>query len=193
MATTNIPAGDAGPEEGGRYPFREIEKRWQRRWQEADVYRTTEGGDRPKYYVLDMFPYPSGSGLHVGHCRNYVPGDVAARFMHMRGYNVLHPMGWDAFGQPAEQDAIQRKVNPRAVVPILVRAYKRQLSILGNGYDWDREINSTDPEYYKWNQWAFLLFYERGLAYRADAPVNWCENEGTVLANEEVEDGKCWR
>ncbi len=176
-----------------RYPFRDIERKWQRRWQDADVYRTSEGGDKPKFYVLEMFPYPSGSGLHVGHCRNYIPGDVAARFRHMQGYNVLYPMGWDAFGQPAEQDAIKNNTNPRSVVPMLAREYRRQLSILGNSYDWSREINSTLPEYYKWNQWAFLLFYERGLAYRKEAPVNWCVNEATVLANEEVEDGKCWR
>jgi leucyl-tRNA synthetase len=122
-----------------------------------------------------------------------VPGDVLARLKHMQGHNVLHPMGWDAFGQPAEQDAINRGVNPRQVVPQLAREYKRQLGILGNGYDWDREINSTDPDYYKWNQWAFLLFRERGLAYRKESPVNWCENERTVLANEEVENGECWR
>ena len=180
-------------EESGRYPFQSIERKWQRRWAEQGVYRTAEGGDKPKYYVLTMFPYPSGSGLHVGHLRNYVPGDVVARMMHMRGYNVLHPMGWDAFGQPAEQDAIKRNVNPRQVVPELAKEYRRQLSLLGVSYDWDREINSTDPEYYRWNQWAFLLLYQRGLAYRKFAPVNWCVNENTVLANEEVNDGKCWR
>jgi leucyl-tRNA synthetase len=182
-----------GRGEDRRYPFREIERKWQGRWADAGVHRATEGSDRPKYYVLDMFPYPSGSGLHVGHCKNYVPGDVVARMMHMRGYNVLHPMGWDAFGQPAEQDAIKRGVNPRAVVPVLAKEYRRQMDLLGIGYDWDREINSTDPEYYRWNQWAFLLLYRRGLAYRDDAPVNWCVNESTVLANEEVNDGRCWR
>ncbi|GAB4460121.1 MAG: leucine--tRNA ligase [Armatimonadaceae bacterium] len=186
-------AASAGEDDRQRYPFREIEPKWQEKWAQANVYHTTETGDKPKYYVLDMFPYPSGSGLHVGHCKNYVPGDVVGRMMHMRGYNVLHPMGWDAFGQPAEQDAIKRNVNPRAVVPMLAKEYKRQMSVLGIGYDWNREINSTDPEYYRWNQWAFLLLYERGLAYRINAPVNWCINESTVLANEEVVDGKCWR
>ncbi len=180
-----------------RYPFQSIEAKWQKRWADADVYKTTEPkpGEEalPKYYVLDMFPYPSGSGLHVGHLKNYSPGDVVGRFMKMRGHNVLHPMGWDAFGQPAEQDAIKRNVNPRQVVPLLAKEYKRQLSLLGNGYDWSREINSTDPAYYKWNQWAFLLLRERGLAYRDNAPVNWCVNESTVLANEEVVDGTCWR
>ncbi len=190
MTTTNSTTDS----DDSRYPFQAIERKWQARWEAAGVYKTGGSDDpRPKYYVLDMFPYPSGSGLHVGHCRNYVPGDVVARLKHMQGFNVLHPMGWDAFGQPAEQDAIKRGVNPSTVVPLLAKEYKRQLSILGNGYDWDREINSTDPDYYRWNQWAFLLFRERGLAYRKESPVNWCENEGTVLANEEVEDGKCWR
>jgi leucyl-tRNA synthetase len=176
-----------------RYPFQAVERKWQQRWSESGVYRTTEDAEKPKYYVLDMFPYPSGSGLHVGHCKNYVPGDVVARFMHMRGHNVLHPMGWDAFGQPAEQDAIKNNVNPRTVVPMLAAEYKRQMSLLGIGYDWDREINSTSPEYYRWNQWAFLRMYEKGLAYRKNAPVNWCPNENTVLANEDVNDGRCWR
>ncbi|MES2461193.1 MAG: leucine--tRNA ligase [Armatimonadota bacterium] len=176
-----------------RYPFQAIERKWQQRWAESGVYKTTEDASKPKYYVLDMFPYPSGSGLHVGHCKNYVPGDVVARFMHMRGHNVLHPMGWDAFGQPAEQDAIKKNVNPRTVVPMLAAEYKRQMSLLGIGYDWDREINSTSPEYYRWNQWAFLRLHEKGLAYRKNAPVNWCPNENTVLANEDVNDGRCWR
>ncbi len=180
---------------GVRYPdlFQSIEEKWQARWRDADIYHAAEDPDRPKYYVLDMFPYPSGSGLHIGHCKNYVPGDVVARLMSMRGRSVLHPMGWDAFGQPAEQDAIKRGVNPRSVVPLLAREYKRQMSLLGIGYDWNREINSTDPEYYRWNQWAFLLLYERGLAARKFAPVNWCPNENIVLANEDVNNGHCWR
>ena len=178
---------------GGRYPFREIEKKWQGRWADAKVHKATQDASKQKYYVLVMFPYPSGSGLHVGHCKNYVPGDVVARFKAMQGFNVLNPMGWDAFGQPAEQDAIKRGVNPRTVVPTLAEVYKKQLNILGVSYDWDREINSTDPSYYRWNQWMFLKLYEKGLAYRDAAPVNWCVNESTVLANEEVVDGKCWR
>ena len=176
-----------------RYPFQAIERKWQQKWADDAVYRTTESADSPKYYVLDMFPYPSGSGLHVGHCKNYIPGDVVARFMHMKGHSVLHPMGWDAFGQPAEQDAIKKNVNPSAVVPILAAEYKRQMNLLGIGYDWDREINSTSPEYYRWNQWAFLRLYEKGLAFRKNAPVNWCPDENTVLSNEEVNDGRCWR
>src|SRR4028119_758714 len=186
----NTSSADDAP---NRYPFQAIERKWQQRWAEAGVYRTTEDTDKPKYYVLDMFPYPSGSGLHVGHCKNYVPGDVVGRLMHMKGHNVLHPMGWDAFGQPAEQDAIKKNVNPKQVVPILAAEYKRQMRLLGIGYDWEREINSTDPAYYRWNQWAFLKLFERGLAYRKLAPVNWCPNENTILANEEVVDGRCWR
>ena len=195
MSDENIKNVSASPtvDDSGRYPFQAIERKWQARWAAADVYRTDEGGDKPKSYVLTMFPYPSGSGLHVGHCKNYVPGDVVARFRKMQGFNVLHPMGWDAFGLPAEQDAIKNGVNPRAVVPRLVAEYKRQMSVLGLSYDWNREINTTDPDYYKWNQWAFLLLYKRGLAYRKSAPVNWCVNESSVLANEEVVDGKCWR
>lgn len=181
--------------EAVRYPdlFQDIEAKWQARWRDADIYRADQSATRPKYYVLDMFPYPSGSGLHVGHCKNYVPGDVVARLMSMRGRNVLHPMGWDAFGQPAEQDAIKKNVNPRNVVPMLAKEYKRQMSLLGIGYDWNREINSTDPEYYRWNQWAFLHLYKRGLAYRKNAPVNWDPVDRVVLSNDEVADGKALR
>ncbi|MFM7322514.1 MAG: class I tRNA ligase family protein, partial [Armatimonadota bacterium] len=181
------------PEDNDRYPFRAIEAEWRARWTTEDLHRAVDDDPREKYYVLVMFPYPSGSGLHVGHCKNYVPGGVVARFQSMRGKNVLNPMGWDAFGQPAEQDAIARGVNPKQVVPILAETYKRQLEILGVSYDWSREINSTDPAYYRWNQWIFLELLERGLAYRDFAPVNWCENENTVLANEEVVNGCCWR
>ncbi len=184
---------DETVEESGRYPFREIEKTWQVRWADASVHRAENESSRPKHYVLVMFPYPSGSGLHVGHCKNYVPGDVAARFKSMQGFNVLNPMGWDAFGQPAEQDAIKNGVNPRQIVPKLAEIYKKQLDILGVSYDWSREINTTSPEYYRWNQWIFLKLFEKGLAYRDFAPVNWCDNDKTVLANEEVVDGKCWR
>lgn len=187
-------SGEQGVRDEGRedrrYPFRDIERKWQARWVEAKVHHTTETSDRPKYYVLDMFPYPSGSGLHVGHCKNYVPGDVVGRMLHMKGYNVLHPMGWDAFGQPAELEAIRQGKNPRAVVPDLAQKYKRQLNLLGIAYDWDREINSTDPEYYRWNQWAFLLLLERGLAERRGAPVNWDPLEMVVLSNDEVADGR---
>lgn len=186
---TTVPETDESP----RYPFRDIERKWQAKWAEAGLYTIDAQSTKPKYYVLVMFPYPSGSGLHVGHGKNYIPGDVLARQMRMKGFNVLNPMGWDAFGQPAEQDAIKRGVNPRTVVPQLAAEYRRQLETLGLSYDWTREINSTDPAYYRWNQWAFLLLLRMGLAYRDSAPVNWCVNESTVLANEEVVDNKCWR
>jgi len=177
-------------ESGGRYPFREIEKKWQARWADAKVHKATQDTSKQKYYVLVMFPYPSGSGLHVGHCKNYVPGDVVARFKAMQGFNVLNPMGWDAFGQPAEQDAIRKKKNPKQAVPELAEVYKKQLNILGVSYDWDREINSTDPGYYKWNQWIFIKLYEAGLAYRQGYPVNWDPEDRIVLSNDEVVNGR---
>ncbi|MBP6964627.1 MAG: leucine--tRNA ligase [Armatimonadetes bacterium] len=176
-----------------KYDFREIEKKWQERWKEADLFRTEDCADKPKFYGLDFFPYPSGAGLSVGHCRNYIPTDVACRFRRMNGFNVLHPMGWDAFGLPAENEAIKRKSHPKKTVPEYVATYKRQMDLIGIGYDWSREVNSSSPDYYKWTQWIFLLLYERGLAYRSLAPANWCPQCATVLANEEVKDGRCWR
>ncbi len=175
------------------YHPKAIEPKWQKRWQQAQLFRTGEDFSKPKCYVLEFFPYPSGDGLSVGHCRNYIPADVLARFMRMRGYNVLHPMGWDAFGQPAENEAIQKGLHPKYTVPRYIANYKRQMNLIGLSYDWEREINSSTPEYYKWTQWWFLLLYKRGLAYRAMGQVNWCPRCKTVLANEEVEGGKCWR
>jgi leucyl-tRNA synthetase len=175
------------------YNPKAIEPKWQQRWREANLFRTGEDPSKPKCYVLEFFPYPSGDGLSVGHCRNYVPADVLARYLRMKGYNVLHPMGWDAFGQPAENEAIRRRSHPKYTVPHYVANYKRQMNLLGLSYDWEREINSSSPEYYRWTQWWFLLLYRRGLAYRAEAAVNWCPACRTVLANEEVEGGKCWR
>ncbi len=175
------------------YNPKAIEPKWQQRWREANLFRTGEDPSKPKCYVLEFFPYPSGDGLSVGHCRNYVPADVLARYLRMKGYNVLHPMGWDAFGQPAENEAIRRRSHPKYTVPQYVATYKRQMNLLGLSYDWEREINSSSPDYYRWTQWWFLLLYKRGLAYRAEAPVNWCPSCRTVLANEEVEGGKCWR
>ncbi|MEZ4770723.1 MAG: leucine--tRNA ligase [Caldilineales bacterium] len=145
------------------------------------------------YYCLDFFPYPSGAGLTVGHCRNYVPTDVVSRYYRMRGYDVLHPMGWDAFGLPAENEAIRHGVHPADSTARYAANYKRQMQLIRCAYDWDHEINSSDPAYYRWTQWFFLLLYRRGLAYRAAAPVNWCTGCQTVLAHEEVEDGVCWR
>ena len=176
-----------------RYEFREIEARWQKRWREANLYHVEIDPTRPKYYGLEFFPYPSGAGLSVGHFKNYAPTDAFLRYMGMRGMNVLHPMGWDAFGQPAENEAIKRQRQPRRMVAEYAANYKRQFELIGTGYDWDREINSSEPEYYRWTQWIFLLLHERGLAFRADAPVNWCPQDKTVLANEEVVNGSCWR
>jgi leucyl-tRNA synthetase len=176
-----------------RYEFQEIERKWQARWKEANLFHAKPDPDRPKFYGLEMFPYPSGSGLSVGHFKNYAPVDAYLRYKSMCGYNVLHPMGWDAFGQPAENEAIKRELNPREMVRDFAATYKKQFDIVGMSYDWDREINSSDPEYYKWTQWLFLLLYRKGLAYRRNAPVNWCPKDKTVLANEEVVNGRCWR
>jgi leucyl-tRNA synthetase len=175
------------------YDPKQIEPKWQARWQQARLFRTQDDPNKPKCYVLAFFPYPSGDGLSVGHCRNYIPCDALARLMRMRGYNVLHPMGWDAFGLPAENEAINKGSHPKHTVPRYVANYKRQMNLIGLSYDWEREINSSQPDYYKWTQWWFLQLYKRGLAYRANAPVNWCPRCRTVLANEEVEGGKCWR
>lgn len=176
-----------------RYEFQQVEKKWQQRWRDADLFRAEADPARPKYYGLEFFPYPSGEGLSVGHFKNYAPTDAYLRYKSMRGYNVLHPMGWDAFGQPAENEAIKRKLNPRSMVPAFAANYKRQMDLIGLSYDWNREVNSSDPEYYRWTQWIFLLLFRKGLAYRAEAPVNWCPVDKTVLANEEVVNGRCWR
>ncbi len=175
------------------YNFTEIEAKWQKIWQEKKTFRVVADGQRKKFYSLEMFPYPSGSGLHVGHLKNYVPTDAFCRYKSMQGFNVLHPMGWDAFGQPAENEAIRRGRNPRDLVPEYAATYRNTLIKAGCSYDWEREINSSLPEYYKWTQWMFLLLHRRGLAYRATAPINWCPSCKTGLANEEVKDGRCWR
>ena len=168
-----------------------IEPKWQQRWEEEDVYVADDDDtSRPKRYILDMFPYPSGEGLHLGHVEIYTISDVFARVCRHQGFNVLHPMGWDAFGLPAERYAVRNEVHPREAVRINVDNFRRQLKSLGCSYDWTREINTTDPSYYKWTQWIFLKLHEQGLAYEAEVPVNWCEALGTVLANEEVIDGK---
>ncbi|MEN6402839.1 MAG: class I tRNA ligase family protein, partial [Armatimonadia bacterium] len=175
------------------YSFTEIERKWQERWREAKLFAANTDPTRPKFYGLEFFPYPSGAGLSVGHFKNYAPNDAFLRYKSMQGYNVLHPMGWDAFGQPAENEALKRQRNPREMVPEYAANYRRQLDLIGLSYDWDREINSSDPGYYRWTQWIFLKLYEMGLAYRATAPVNWCPVDNTVLANEEVVGGRCWR
>jgi leucyl-tRNA synthetase len=175
------------------YDPKAIEGRWQRRWLEERTYRAEIDPARPKYYVLDMFPYPSGEGLHVGHPKGYISTDVIARYKRMRGFNVLHPMGWDAFGLPAEQHAIETGTHPRITTRRNVDTYRRQLQSLGLSYDWGREIDTTHPGYVRWTQWIFTKLFERGLAYEAEVPVNWCPALGTVLANEEVIDGKSER
>ncbi len=174
------------------YNPKEIEPKWQKVWEEQQLYRTKEDDGRPCFYTLEMFPYPSGR-LHMGHMRVYSIGDVISRFKRMNGYQVLHPMGWDAFGLPAENAAIQRGVHPRKWTLENIQQMKEQQIRLGVSYDWEREIATCLPEYYRFTQELFLLFYERGLAYRKKAAVNWCPSCNTVLANEQVEDGKCWR
>ena len=175
------------------YNFRDLEARWRPQWRAADLYRTGNDPDKAKYYILDFFPYPSGDGLSVGHCRNYIPTCVSARYHRMRGYNVLHPMGWDAFGLPAENYAIQHGVHPAETTKRFVANYRRQMELVECSYDWSREIDSTDPAYYRWTQWFFLLLHRRGLAYRAPGRQWWCPQCRTILANEQVEDGRCWR
>ena len=175
-----------------RYSPQEIEKKWQEKWKEGNVYRTEMDEKRPKYYALEMFPYPSGN-LHMGHVRNYSIGDVLARYKTMEGYNVLHPMGFDAFGMPAENAAIQHGVKPSTWTYENIENMKRQQDQMGLSYDWDREVETCREDYYRWTQWLFELFYKKGLAYKKKASVNWCDTCGTVLANEQVIDGKCWR
>lgn len=175
-----------------KYNFSEIEKKWQTKWAEGDVFKVTEDPDKEKYYVLEMFPYPSGK-LHMGHVRNYSIGDVLARFKKMKGFNVLHPMGWDSFGLPAENAAIKHGVEPSKWTWENIGEMREQLKELGLSYDWDREVATCHPDYYKWMQWIFIQFYKKGLAYKKENPVNWCPSCQTVLANEQVVDGKCER
>lgn len=176
-----------------RYDHKAIEKKWQQKWEKDGTYRTTNDSTRDKCFVLDMFPYPSGEGLHVGHPKGYIATDVYSRSKRMQGKNVLHPMGWDAFGLPAENYAIKNKVHPRIAVEKNIARFKEQLSIIGLDYDWSREINTTDPAYYKWTQWIFVQLFKKGLAYESNEPINWCPSCLTGLANEDLEDGKCER
>lgn len=166
-----------------------IEPKWQAYWDAKKTFKVLENSDKPKFYALDMFPYPSGAGLHVGHPEGYTATDIVSRFKRMRGFNVLHPMGWDAFGLPAEQYALDTGNDPREFTKKNIDTFRRQIKSLGFSYDWDREISTTDPEYYKWTQWIFIQLYNKGLAYVDEVPVNWCPALGTVLANEEVIDG----
>ncbi|HEY4552189.1 MAG TPA: leucine--tRNA ligase [Bacillaceae bacterium] len=175
------------------FNHREIEKKWQQYWEQNKTFKTDGKGEGQPFYALDMFPYPSGAGLHVGHPEGYTATDILSRMKRMQGYNVLHPMGWDAFGLPAEQYALDTGNDPAVFTQHNINTFKRQIKSLGFSYDWDREINTTDPEYYKWTQWIFLKLYEKGLAYIDEVAVNWCPALGTVLANEEVIDGKSER
>ncbi len=177
------------------YPFNEIEAKWQAHWSRHRTFAIPERVDtsKPKYYVLDMFPYPSGDGLHVGHPVGYTASDVFARYKRMRGFNVLHPMGWDAFGLPAENAAIDNGVHPAVWTYENIDNMRTQLKRMGISYDWDREVTTCDPAYYKWEQLIFIRMLERGWAYRRRSRVNWCPSCQTVLANEQVEAGRCWR
>ncbi len=173
------------------YDSRQIETKWQAFWEDNHSFSCDEDPSREKYYLLEMFPYPSGK-IHIGHVRNYSIGDVVARYKRMKGYNVIHPMGWDAFGMPAENAAIEQKVHPAKWTYQNIKYMRTQLKRMGYSYDWDREIASCHPGYYRWNQWIFLKMLEKGLAYRKKGTVNWCSSCQTVLANEQVEAGLCW-
>ncbi|WP_309089463.1 leucine--tRNA ligase [Domibacillus sp.] len=175
------------------FDHKKIEQKWQHYWEQNKTFKMNNNLDKPKFYALDMFPYPSGAGLHVGHPEGYTATDILSRFKRMQGYNVLHPMGWDAFGLPAEQYALDTGNDPAEFTEQNINNFRRQIKSLGFSYDWDREINTTDPDYYKWTQWIFLQLYKKGLAYVDEVPVNWCPALGTVLANEEVIDGKSER
>lgn len=176
-----------------RYNPKKIEEKWQKRWGEQGAFTASEKSEKPKYYILDMFPYPSGAGLHMGHIENFTATDILARYQRMHGFNVLRPMGWDAFGLPAENYAIKTGVHPATTTQEAMKNFTRQITRMGLSYDWSREISTATPEYYKWTQWFFLLLYENGLAYKKKAKVNWCPKDQTVLANEQVVNGVCER
>ena len=176
-----------------KYDPSKIESKWQKKWAKDKIYTSKEDVKKGKFYVLDMFPYPSGEGLHVGHPKGYIATDIISRMNRMQGKNVLHPMGFDAFGLPAENYALKMKKNPMDLTEVNVNRFKEQLELIGLDYDWSREVNTTDPEYYKWTQWAFLQMYKKGLAYESFEPINWCPSCKTGLANEDVEDGRCER
>ena len=176
-----------------KYNPKIVEAKWQEYWEKNQIFKIDDSSDKEKFYVLDMFPYPSGAGLHVGHPKGYIATDIIARLKMMQGYNVLHPMGWDAFGLPAENYAIKNKVHPAVAVEKNIKIFKKQLGLLGFTYDWSREVNTTDPNYYKWTQWTFLQMFKHGLAYESYEPINWCPTCQTGLANEDLENGKCER
>lgn len=175
------------------YNHKTVEKKWQQVWQDEKAFAATNDYSKPKYYALVEFPYPSGQGLHVGHPRPYTALDIVARKRRMQGYNVLYPMGWDAFGLPTENYAIKNKIHPKIVTKNNIDHFKEQLQSIGYSFDWDREINTTDPDYYKWTQWIFLKLFKAGLAYKQEMPINWCTSCKVGLANEEVVNGVCER
>jgi len=175
-----------------QYNFHTIEEKWQQRWNDQQIYKVEANPDKKKYYVLEMFPYPSGR-IHMGHVRNYSIGDVVARYKMMQGFNVLHPMGWDAFGLPAENAAIKNKSHPAKWTRANIDEMRKRLTRLGFSYDWDRELATCDRIYYKWEQWIFLKMYEKGLVYKKKSIVNWCDECNTSLANEQIEGDQCWR
>ena len=174
------------------YNPQDIELKWQAAWEEQELFKVDNAGERPAKYILEMFPYPSGD-IHMGHARNYSIGDVMARYWRMKGYDVLHPMGWDAFGLPAENAAIKHKNHPAKWTYANIETQKKSFKRMGFSYDWDRQVVACDPEYYRWGQWMFLKFWEKGLVERRNNPVNWCPSCQTVLANEQVTEGRCWR
>src|SRR5215469_15830434 len=176
-----------------RYNPKGIEPKWQKHWAETGIYKAGDDSSKPKRYILEYFPYPSGAAMHVGHVRNYTIGDALTRHARMNGYNVLHPMGWDAFGLPAENYAIKTGISPQEAIKQNTTRFKQQLMQMGFGYDWSRELASSDPDYYKWTQWFFLLLHKRGLAYQKESLQWWCPVDKTVLANDQVENGRCWR
>src|SRR3989344_2393942 len=173
--------------------FKKIEKKWQKRWEKAKIFKVKEDSKKKKYFCCEMFPYPSNFGLHMGHAFNYTIGDIFARFKRMKGFNVLYPMGYDSFGLPAENAAIKAKTHPKKFTEEAINNFIKQQKALGLSYDWDRILSTCQPDYYIWNQYFFLKFFEKGLVYRKKAPVNWCPECETVLANEQVHNGKCWR
>jgi len=175
------------------YDYKNIEKKWQDKWEEAGCFHAVNGSDKEPFYALIEFPYPSGQGLHVGHPRSYTALDIVSRKRRMQGYNVLYPIGWDAFGLPTENFAIQNKVHPKIVTEKNVANFTRQLKMLGFSFDWSREVNTTDPAYYKWTQWIFLQLFKKGLAYKQEMPINWCTGCKVGLSNEEVVNGVCER
>jgi leucyl-tRNA synthetase len=177
------------------YDHGQIDSKWQKKWDDEQAFKTEDARStkKPKYYALDMFPYPSGYGLHVGHLASYTPTDIMARYKRARGFNVLHPMGYDSFGLPAEQFAIQTGIHPAETTDKAIASFRSTLKTMGYSFDWTREVSTADPKFYKWTQFIFEKLFEKGLAYQKDAPVNWCPELRTVLANDEVVDGKSER